>query len=45
MRMAASRKNTNFGGNPLIIVGAIALAGLLMFMANKRPAPQPIQTA
>lgn len=34
-----------FGGNPLIIVGAIALAGLLMFMANKRPAPQPIQTA
>ena len=30
--------------NPLFVIGAIVIAGLVMFMANKRPAQQTIQT-
>ena len=35
-------KQGGFSMNPLLIIGALAAAGLVMFMIN-RPAPQPIQ--
>lgn len=37
-------KQAGFSMNPLFVIGAIVIAGLVMFMANKRPAQQTIQT-
>ena len=37
-------KQAGFSMNPLLIIGALAVAGLVMFMVNRKPAPQPIQT-
>jgi len=36
-------KKAGFTMNPLLIIGVLAVAGLVMFIANKRPAPQITQ--
>jgi hypothetical protein len=41
---AVQPRQAGFSMNPLFVIGAIAIAGLVMFMANRRPAPQTVQT-
>ena len=39
----APTKQAGFTTNPLLIIGALAVAGIVIFMANRRPAPQIAQ--